>query len=98
MENTLAKMPLLGISISVGSYKQFVSSIIDVASQRESNYACLANVHMLVEACRHPDFAIILSNAYVVTPDGMPLTWSLKILNHIKQERVSGMDLLPDLL
>lgn len=63
-----------------------------------SNYACVANVHMLVEAKKDPLFAGVVSDAYMVTPDGMPLTWALKLIYGITQERVAGMDLLPDLI
>lgn len=63
-----------------------------------SEYICIANVHMCIEAKQEPDFALIVNNADLVTPDGMPLVWALHLLYGIKQERVAGMDLLPALL
>ena len=71
---------------------------MQAASLRQSNYACVANVHMLVEAYRNPSFAEVVKNAKSVAPDGMPLVWALRLLYGIKQERVAGMDLMPDLL
>jgi N-acetylglucosaminyldiphosphoundecaprenol N-acetyl-beta-D-mannosaminyltransferase len=53
---------------------------------------------MCIEAKRDKKFTEIVNNADLVTPDGMPLVWALKLLYGIKQERVSGMDLLPKLL
>jgi N-acetylglucosaminyldiphosphoundecaprenol N-acetyl-beta-D-mannosaminyltransferase len=53
---------------------------------------------MLVEAYRDKDFAKAVNSSALTTPDGVPLTWGLKWLYGVKQERVSGMDLLPDLL
>ena len=44
------------------------------------------------------NFGEIIKKASVVTPDGVPLTWGLSILHGIKQVRVAGMDLLPDLM
>jgi len=92
------KKDLLGMSVTTGSYRQFVEYIYDLAREGKSSYVCVANVHMLMEANKDADFARIVNNAYIVTPDGMPLVKSLKLLYGIEQSRVAGMDLLPDLL
>lgn len=90
---------LIGCEISLGSYSSFVDSIINqAASGKEFFYVCVANVHMMIEAHQSSSFETIVNNADLVTPDGIPLTWALKFLYGIKQERVAGMDLLPDLL
>jgi N-acetylglucosaminyldiphosphoundecaprenol N-acetyl-beta-D-mannosaminyltransferase len=89
---------LISLQISLGSYASFVDKLIALATTRQSDYICVANVHMLVEAYHSPAFADIVNQATLVTPDGKPLTWALKILYGIHQERVAGMDLLPDLL
>lgn len=92
------KRRLLSIDLTTGSYKSFVHSIASLAANRESSYVCVANVHMLVEASKDKEFARAVNGANVITPDGMPLVKSLKLLLGIRQERVAGMDLLPDLL
>ena len=94
----MEKVNLLSINVSTGTYEEFLTAILKSTESNESRYACLANVHMLIEAYRSPDFAKVVRNASIVTPDGMPLSWALKMLHGIKQERVAGMDLLPDLL
>jgi N-acetylglucosaminyldiphosphoundecaprenol N-acetyl-beta-D-mannosaminyltransferase len=53
---------------------------------------------MFIEARKDQDFLQIIKDSEIVTPDGRPLTWALRILKGIKQDRVAGMDLLPDLL
>ena len=94
----MKRLQLLGIDISLGSYDSFINTLIEEARARKSCYVCLANVHMLVEAHNSPSFASVLNNARMVIPDGKPLIWALQILFGVKQERVAGMDLLPDLL
>lgn len=89
---------LLSINISTGRYNDFVQSITAMAEEGRSDYACVANVHMLVEAYKDRSFARIVNNAAIITPDGKPLTWALRLLYGIRQDRVAGMDLLPDLL
>lgn len=53
---------------------------------------------MSIEAHWDATFAAMVNGADLVTPDGMPLAKAMKLLHGIKQDRVAGMDLLPDLL
>jgi N-acetylglucosaminyldiphosphoundecaprenol N-acetyl-beta-D-mannosaminyltransferase len=94
----MQRKKLISIDISLGSYETFVEKLMDLAAAGQSEYACVANVHMLIEASQSAAFADIVNKAILVTPDGQPLTWALRILYGIQQERVAGMDLLPDLL
>ncbi len=94
----MTKLDLLSISVSTGMYAEFVHTIIDTAKTRHSDYVCVANVHMLMEAQKDIAFGNIVRNANIITPDGKPLTWALRMLEGVAQDRVAGMDLLPDLL
>ncbi len=69
-----------------------------MAHQRRSSYVCFANVHMLMEAYYDPDFNEVVNQADMVAPDGRPLSVLMKLQYGIRQDRVCGMDLLPDLL
>lgn len=89
---------ILNMEVTVSPYVQFVKEITDFAAARKSSYICVANVHMCIEAHDNKDFADVVNNADLVTPDGMPLAKAMKWLYGIEQERVAGMDLLPDLL
>lgn len=53
-------------------------------------YICIANVHMIMEAYDDPDFQKVINNAAIVTPDGMPLVWALKLLGYKNATRVYG--------
>lgn len=92
------KKKLISINITIKPYKEFIDDLLFLAKNRTSSYICVANVHMLVEAYNNKDFATVVNNADMVTPDGMPLAKALYHLYLIKQDRVAGMDLLPDLL
>lgn len=92
------KADVISIAVSVGGYKEFLTNITAAAKMKTSQYVCIANVHMLVEGHNDRSFAEIVSNADYITPDGMPLTWAMRLLYGIRQDRVTGMDLLPDLL
>ncbi len=92
------KVSLLSLQVSTGPYEHFLRHIAEMATRRASAYVCVANVHMLVEAWQNPSFAETVNRAALITPDGMPLALGLRWLHGVKQPRVAGMDLLPDLL
>ncbi|SFB69718.1 N-acetylglucosaminyldiphosphoundecaprenol N-acetyl-beta-D-mannosaminyltransferase [Zunongwangia mangrovi] len=92
------KKRLISIDISIKAYQDFIKDLTTLALNKKSTYTCVANVHMLVEAYKSKDFAEVVNNADMVTPDGMPLAKGLKQIYGIEQDRVAGMDLLPDLL
>lgn len=94
MEN----LNLLSLCITTGSYKNITENILALAKARVSSYTCVANVHMLIEAHKDKEFANVVNGADIITPDGKPITWGLRLLHNHEQERVAGMDLLPDLL
>jgi len=94
----LTQQKVLNFPITLGSYDQFVHQVILLAEAKKSTYVCVAAVHQLIEAYKDQDFARISEEANLVSPDGMPITWALKFLYNIKQDKVSGPDLLPSLL
>jgi N-acetylglucosaminyldiphosphoundecaprenol N-acetyl-beta-D-mannosaminyltransferase len=89
---------VLSLHITTGTYQSFVDRILALAVINQSSYICVANVHMTIEAHWDPKFAELVNQADLVTPDGMPLAKAMRLLYGISQERVAGMDLLPDLL
>lgn len=94
----MQKLKVISIDISTGTYASFIDNIIKLAASNTSSYVCVANVHMLVEAHKATSFADVVNQADITTPDGQPITWALRLLHGVKQDRVAGMDLLPDLL
>jgi N-acetylglucosaminyldiphosphoundecaprenol N-acetyl-beta-D-mannosaminyltransferase len=89
---------IINFPITTGNYSSFVTQIVTLANQKESANVCVANVHMFIEAYKDETFKDIINDATMVTPDGKPLTWVLNYVYGIRQDRVAGMDLLPDLL
>ena len=89
---------ILTIKFNLGPYKSFIRDLMDLAVEKKSSFVCVANVHLLIEAYKTDSVATVVNNAVIVTPDGKPITWALRFLYGIEQDRVAGMDLLPDLL
>lgn len=89
---------VISLDITLQPYPAFQKTIIEAARQRKAGMVCFANVHMVVEARRNPEFALAVNSAEWIAADGVPLTWALKGFFGYRQERVAGMDLMPDLL
>jgi N-acetylglucosaminyldiphosphoundecaprenol N-acetyl-beta-D-mannosaminyltransferase len=84
---------VIGCPVTALPFDAQINLIIKWASTRMSKYVCVANVHMLMEAHTDPTFASILETADLVTPDGMPLVWLMKLTGVPHQDRVAGMDI-----
>jgi N-acetylglucosaminyldiphosphoundecaprenol N-acetyl-beta-D-mannosaminyltransferase len=94
----MKKLTIFNFPVSVGKYQDYLDDIIKSAFTRTSRYVYVANVHMLIEAYMSKSFLEKVYNAFMVTPDGKPLTWALKLIHGVHQDRVAGMDILPALL
>ncbi len=91
---TLPTRKVLDFPITALRLHEQIQTIIQWASERKSKTVCVANVHMLMEAHWNPEFASVLKDADIVTPDGMPLVWMMKKLGATSQDRVAGLDIL----
>lgn len=85
---------VLGFSIAALPFDAQMALMLRWAKSRLSKVVCIANVHMVVEAYQNQRFADVLHNADLVTPDGMPLVWMLRLMGVAGQERVAGPDVL----
>ncbi len=94
----LNKVQLIRTGVTVAPYRQFIAEIAERAQRRQSAYVCFANVHMLMEAYDDPGFNQVVNGADLVAPDGRPLSVLMRWQYGLRQDRVCGMDLLPDLL
>ncbi len=85
---------IIGFPVSAIPFDTQIQLIIKWATLRLSKYVCVANVHMLMEAHWQDKLASVLNDADLVTPDGMPLVWMLKLMGEASQDRVAGMELM----
>jgi len=85
---------VLDFPITALRFHDQIQTILKWAIDRESKTVCVANVHMLMEAYWNAEFGRVLKNADLVTPDGMPLVWMMRLLGAPYQDRVAGMDIL----
>jgi N-acetylglucosaminyldiphosphoundecaprenol N-acetyl-beta-D-mannosaminyltransferase len=82
----------------VPSFGHVGDYIVELAHGSSGGYVCVASVHMVMEAYDSESFRRVVNAARLVTPDGMPLVWSLRLMGITGAERVDGMSLTPVLL
>lgn len=76
--------------VDATSYEDATQRVLTWAQERESCYVCASNVHMTMEVYDSPEFANVVNNSALVTPDGMPLVWALRALGIKDASRVYG--------
>jgi N-acetylglucosaminyldiphosphoundecaprenol N-acetyl-beta-D-mannosaminyltransferase len=89
---------ILNMGVSHTSYAHASTTICQWAQEHASKYVCIATVNNVMEAYDSPEFQRVMNQADLVTPDGMPLVWALRLLGHKSASRVYGPDLTPILL
>ncbi len=89
---------ILDIRVDAVNYEKAVYIIMEWVRNGSRRYICAANVHMVMEAHDSAEFRQAVNSADLVTPDGMPLAWGLRLLGAGKQGKVCGPDLTMRLL
>lgn len=97
-EDGVESRTMVGMRVDVTNYQHAASCIIKWAKLEQSRYVCVASVNNVMEAHDDDVFAEIMNSADLVTPDGMPLVWGLRLLGASDATRVYGPDLTPVVL
>lgn len=85
---------ILGSRIDVTNYDDACDRIVQWSAERRSCYIVAANVHVVMTAYWNQAYRQVVNNAALVTSDGMPLVWALRLLGQQKATRVYGPDLM----
>ena len=85
---------VLGVPISLIDIDRAVSIILEWVRKCQANYVCVRDVHGVMRSLEDPAMIQIHRNAGLVTPDGMPLVWILKVRSKANIGRVCGADLM----
>lgn len=89
---------ILGVRVDATTYRDATRQILEWARAGESAYVCCASVNNIMEAHDSPEFGDVMNGADLVTSDGMPLVWLLRLLGVREATRVYGPDLTPAVL
>ncbi len=96
--HSCARRSILGMTVHATSYAHASDLTLDWARPTLSRYVCVATVNNVMESYDSAAFRQLTNEADLVTPDGMPLVWGLKLLGYREATRVYGPDLTPIVL
>jgi N-acetylglucosaminyldiphosphoundecaprenol N-acetyl-beta-D-mannosaminyltransferase len=93
---TPARYNVLGVGVHALTLESARDEIIAAARTRSNPgaYVCFCDVNSLSCARRDPAHLAALNDAFLATPDGMPVVWLGKRAGHAHISRVYGPDLL----
>jgi N-acetylglucosaminyldiphosphoundecaprenol N-acetyl-beta-D-mannosaminyltransferase len=91
---TIERVNVLGIGISVLNLRTALDAIAGAVRARRRGYIGVTGVHGVMEAQADAAFKNILNQAFLCTPDGMPMVWLGKLHGHGEMSRVYGPDLM----
>lgn len=81
---------ILGTNTHSTTYSDATARVLAWAAASESRYICVSNVHVTMESYDSSAYRAIVNAADLVTPDGVPLVWALKLLGVAAPTRVYG--------
>jgi N-acetylglucosaminyldiphosphoundecaprenol N-acetyl-beta-D-mannosaminyltransferase len=87
-------VPIISTCVHTTSYADACDRIQNWVEAKRSCYIVAANVHVVMTAYWDRAYHKVFGGAALVTPDGMPLVWGLRLLGQSRQQRVYGPDLM----
>jgi N-acetylglucosaminyldiphosphoundecaprenol N-acetyl-beta-D-mannosaminyltransferase len=88
------RVNVLGVGISVLNLKTALDEIAAAVRERRKGYICVRDAHGVMLAQKDAAFRRILNEAFLCTPDGMPMVWMGRLRGHREMSRVYGPDLM----
>ncbi|HUL03819.1 MAG TPA: WecB/TagA/CpsF family glycosyltransferase [Gemmatimonadales bacterium] len=89
---------ILGTRTDSTNYKDATTQVLAWAKIPECRYVCVSNVHVTMESYDSSEYRAIVNGADLVTPDGMPLVWALRLFGVADATRVYGPTLMEHVL
>lgn len=87
---------LCGLPVSRAHMKQTLEDILARIRQKKGAWVVTLNTEMLARLAREPSYHDLLSQADIITADGMPLVWASRFKGPDRAipERTTGVDLV----
>lgn len=85
---------ILGTRVTVTSYEEACDCLGEWIATGSGGYVVAANVHVVMTGVWQRDFQQVVNGARLVSADGMPLVWGLRLLGFREAQRVYGPSLM----
>jgi N-acetylglucosaminyldiphosphoundecaprenol N-acetyl-beta-D-mannosaminyltransferase len=86
---------ILGVDVSVTDYEEVVRLVLAAATAKRAMLLTASDVHVIIQARRDPSYAAALNAFDIVTPDGQPVRWGMRLTGQgALRDRVYGPTLM----
>jgi N-acetylglucosaminyldiphosphoundecaprenol N-acetyl-beta-D-mannosaminyltransferase len=98
-ETTLQRprVDVLGVDLAAVNMDRAIDLAEAWIETGKSGYICMTGVHGVMEAQSNPDLRLILNQAVINAPDGMPMAWVGWLQGQRQMDRVYGPDFMANL-
>ena len=88
--NNFKKEKIITHNLNIISTKDLLEEVKKFSFSGKGHYICITPVHAVIEAYNNEKFAEVVNDADLALPDGRPVFWALKLLNHKEAEHLPG--------
>jgi N-acetylglucosaminyldiphosphoundecaprenol N-acetyl-beta-D-mannosaminyltransferase len=92
--NPIPQANVLGVRVGGLNLDLALQAVERALEEKRKGYICVTGVHGVSEAQNDSDFRRILNQAFLNTPDGMPMVWMGRLQGIKDMDRVYGPDLM----
>lgn len=93
-----SKVNILGVKVSNIANNELLDTLTQCIHEKQKVQVCITPVNSVLAAIKDPQVLNVYNNSAFVLCDGMPIKWASSFLNTPIQERITGLDLLPNLV
>jgi N-acetylglucosaminyldiphosphoundecaprenol N-acetyl-beta-D-mannosaminyltransferase len=93
-----AAAQVLGVQVDAVNMDGALAHLATVLQGKGKGYVCVAGVHGIMEAQRRPELLQVYAGSEMTIPDGMPLVWVGRLQGHDVMRRVTGPDLMVEMM
>jgi N-acetylglucosaminyldiphosphoundecaprenol N-acetyl-beta-D-mannosaminyltransferase len=96
-DQEIQKCKILGVQVCVTNMQETLDNITGNLSNLKGKYICVSNVHTIVMSYDDENYRHVQNSAYMVLPDGKPLSLVSRLNGFAKASRVTGPDLMENI-
>lgn len=93
----LERADILGILVSCIKMDDAIATMERWIAERRHNYVCVRDAHGIIRSRHNERLRAVHNEAGMVTPDGVPIVWFLRLSGKRHVSRVYGPDLMREM-
>ncbi|MDQ6632183.1 MAG: WecB/TagA/CpsF family glycosyltransferase [Verrucomicrobiota bacterium] len=90
----IERVNVLGVGVSAINLDLAKEAFAEAIAEKKKGYVCVRDIHGIMQSQKDAPLRAIHNQAFLCTPDGMPLVWLGKLNGFKKMNRVYGPDLM----